>query len=245
MATYTMKMAASAAAMLLAGSASADISSVVFGITATLDNGNGPSYPLQIELDPNGIDPDGNYQWTLAAPIDVNDDNGQNVFTLDGAAVTIFADPSVALNFQVVAGMQNTVFSIDSANLSFAAIPNAIGRATAAVTVTDLNGDGATFTPMGPGGAYGSFYNGASNTFQELLTSPITAPALSSATSTDTYPAVGYVNINDTLTDIESDWNFTLSAGDLASGTSEFEVIPAPASAVLGLAALAGLRRRR
>ena len=38
---------------------------------------------------------------------------------------------------------------------------------------------------------------------------------------------------------------FSLSAGDLAAGTSEFEVIPAPASAVLGLTALVGLRRRR
>lgn len=233
-----------AAAALLAGSASADISSVVFSITATLDNGNGPSYPLEIELDPNGIDGNGDYQWTLANPIDVNDGNGQNVFTLDGAGVTIFADPSVALNFNVIAGMQNTVFTVDSAVLGFAPLANAVGRATAAVSVTDLNGDGATFSPTGTG-AYGSYYNGGGTLFQELLPGAVVAAANSTATASDVFPAVGYQNIGTTLTDIQSDWNFTLSAGDLASGTSEFEVIPAPASAVLGLAALAGLRRRR
>lgn len=233
-----------AAAALLAGSASADISSIVFSITATLDNGNGPSYPLNIELDPSGVDANGNYQWQLASPVDVVDDQDQNVFTLGEAGVTIFADPSVALNFQVLAGMQNTVFNVDSAVLSFAPLANSVGRATASVSVTDLNGDGASFTPVGSG-AYASYYNGGGTLFQELINAPVIAGANSTATSNDTFPAAGFTNIGTTLNDIQSDWNFTLSAGDLASGTSEFEVIPAPASAVLGLAALAGLRRRR
>ncbi|GAB5496180.1 MAG: hypothetical protein Phyf2KO_12600 [Phycisphaerales bacterium] len=233
-----------AAAALLAGSASADISSVVFSITATLDNGNGPSYPLNIELDPSGVDANGDYQWTLANPIDVDDGNGQNVFTLDSAGITIIADPVIDLNFNVIAGMANTVFSVDSAVLSFAPLGSTIGRATAAVSVTDLNGDGASFTPVG-GGAYGAFYNGGGTLFQELISSTVTADPFSTATANDVFPAVGYQSIGTTLTDIQSEWNFTLSAGDVASGTSSFEVIPAPASAVLGLAALAGLRRRR
>ena len=140
--------------------------------------------------------------------------------------------------------MQNTVFTVDSAVLGFAPLANAVGRATAAVSVTDLNGDGASFTPTGTG-AYGSYYNGGGTLFQELLPGAVVAAANSTATASDVFPAVGYQSIGTTLTDIQSDWNFTLSAGDLASGTSEFEVIPAPASAVLGLAALAGLRRRR
>ena len=144
----------------------------------------------------------------------------------------------------MIAGQQNTVFTIDSAVLSFAPLANSIGRATAGVSVTDLTGDGATFTPWA-GGAYRSYYNGGGTNFQNLIQSPIVAAANSSASTSDTFPAVGYQNIGTTLTDIESEWQFTLSAGDLASGTSEFEVIPAPASVVLGLTALVGLRRRR
>ncbi|PHQ80437.1 MAG: hypothetical protein COB69_06005 [Phycisphaera sp.] len=234
-----------------AGSASADISATVFTITATLDNGAGPSYMFDVAYDPSNLDGNGNFLWVLGDAVDVVDGNGINVFTLDGASVRIFDDSregmgvshSVALNFQVVAGMSNTVFSVDSAVLSFAALSNSLGRATAAVTLTDLNGDGATYTPAAVG-AYSAFYNTGTN-FQDLITSPVTAAANSTTITDDVFPATGFANIGTTLTDIEASWNFTLSAGDLAAGTSNFEVIPAPASAVLGLVALAGLRRRR
>ncbi|HED53142.1 MAG TPA: hypothetical protein ENJ00_02950 [Phycisphaerales bacterium] len=224
----------------MVGTASADISAVVFNITATTPSG---SYPFEVMLDPGDVDANGNYHWALDGPVSVNDETGQQVFELQGADITIFADPSVSLNFNVLASQQNTVFSVNSAVLSFAALPNAIGRATAAVSVTDLNGDGATFTPTGAG-AYSSFYNGATP-FQDLIGNVITAPAFGSNADSAVFPNAGYANIGATLTDISSTWNFTLSAGDLASGTSEFEVIPAPASTVLGLIALAGLRRRR
>lgn len=223
-----------------AGTASADISSVVFNITAEV---NGNSYPWSVELNPSDVDGDGNYFWQLAEPVHVMD-GADEIFELSSASITVIADPMVSLNFNVVAGQQNTVFTVNSAVLSFAPLANAVGRATAAVSVSDLTGDGATFTPWG-GGAHRSYYNGGGNTFQELIASPIVAGSLSSASSSDTFPAVGYQSIGTTLTDIESEWVFTLSAGDLASGTSEFEVIPAPASMVLGLAAMAGLRRRR
>ncbi len=223
-----------------AGTASADISSVVFNITAEV---NGNSYPWSVTLNPGDVDANGDYFWQLEEEVHVMDGTDE-IFALTGASVTIFADPSVALNFNVIAGQQNTVFTIDSAVLSFAPLANSVGRATAGVSVTDLTGDGATFTPWA-GGAYRSYYNGGGTNFQNLIQSPIVAAANSSASTSDTFPAVGYQNIGTTLTDIESEWQFTLSAGDLASGTSEFEVIPAPASVVLGLTALVGLRRRR
>jgi len=224
----------------MTGTASADISAVVFNITATTPSG---SYPFEVMLDPSDVDENGDYFWNLGGPVGINDETGAQVFELQDASINIFADPSVSLNFNVLASQQNTVFSVNSAMLSFAALPNAIGRATAAVVVTDLNGDGATFTPTGAG-AYSSFYNG-SNGFQDLIGNVVTAAPHSTGTSDETFPTTGFANIGTTLTDISSDWNFTLSAGDLASGTSNFEVIPAPASTVLGLIALAGLRRRR
>lgn len=241
---------ATAALIAAAGSASADISSTVFSITATLDNGAGPSYTFDVDYNPSNHDGDGNFFWTLGDSVNIVDDNDQSVFTLDAATVRIensregtFPSQLLSLDFQVLAGAQNTVFSVDSAVLSFAALSNSAGRASAAVTVTDLNGGGATYTPQGAG-AYGSYYNGGTN-FQNLIGSPIVAADFSTAASNETFPAVGFSSIGPALTDITSDWNFTLSAGDLAAGTSEFEVIPAPASAVLGLVALTGLRRRR
>ena len=240
----TPKRGVALAALALAvsaGTAAADISSVVLNITAQLENGS--TYPWSVTLNPGDVDGNGNYFWQLEEEVHVRD--GENeIFALTDASVTIFADPSVALNFNVIAGMQNTVFTVNSAVLSFAPLANSVGRATAAVSVTDLTGDGATFTPWA-GGAYRSYYNGGANNFQNLVDSPIVAGPFSSASSSDTFPAIGYQNIGTTLTDIESEWQFTLSAGDLASGTSEFEVIPAPASVALGLTALVGLRRRR
>jgi len=237
----TLKRGALASVVLAAGSASADISSVIFTITAEV---NSNSYSWDAQLDPGGVDANGNYYWQLANPVEVYD-GSDLIFELGSATITIIADPMVSLNFQVLAGQQNTVFTIDSANLSFTPFGGVIGRATAAVSVTDLNGDGATFTPWGPG-AYRARYNGASSTFQNLIGAPIVAPAFGSASSSDTFPGVGYAPIPGVISDIESAWRFTLSAGDLASGTSEFEVIPAPASAtLLGLGALAAMRRRR
>jgi len=251
MTSKTTKSGVALAAFALiaaAGSASADISSTVFSITATLDNGAGPSYTYDVKYNPSNQD-GGNFMWSLGDSVNIVDDNDQNVFTLDAASVRIENNregfgPSqlLSLNFQVLAGAQNTVFSVDSAVLSFAAISNAQGRASAAVTVTDINGGGATYTPMGAG-AYGAYYNG-SNLFQNLI-GTVTADPFSTGDSNEAFPAVGFTGIGASLTDIQSDWNFTLSAGDIAAGTSEFEIIPAPATAVLGLAGLAGLRRRR
>lgn len=229
-----------AALAMVAGTASGDISSIVFSITAELPNGS--VYPWSVQLDPSEVDSNGDYSWRLAQAVSVMDGD-TTIFTLDEASLQIIADPQVSLSFNVIAGQQNTVFTVNSAVLSFAPLANAVGRATAEVNVTDITGDGATLTPWGSG-AYRSRYNGGT-TFQNLIGAPIVAAPFSSANSNQAFPAVGYHNIGTTLTDIESQWRFTLSAGDVASGTSEFEVIPAPASAVLGLVGLAGLRRRR
>ena len=200
---------ATAALIAAAGSASADISSTVFSITATLDNGAGPSYTFDVDYNPSNHDGDGNFFWTLGDSVDVLDDNNQSVFTLDAATVRIensregaFPSQLLSLDFQVLAGAQNTVFSVDSAVLSFAALSQSAGRASAAVTVTDLNGGGATYTPQGAG-AYGSYYNGGTN-FQNLIGSPIVAADFSTAASfNETFPAVGFSRTSGpALTDI-------------------------------------------
>lgn len=227
------------AVLAAAGTASADISSIVFSITAEV---NGNSYPWSVELNPSEVDGNGDYFWSLSNPVHVMDGDA-TIFTLGQASIQIIADPSVSLSFNVIAGQQNTVFTVNSALLSFAPLADSVGRATAEVNVTDITGDGATLTPLGSG-AYRSFYNGGTS-FQNLIDTPIVALAHDSNSSSQSFPLAGFHNIGTTLTDIEAQWKFSLTAGDIASGTSEFTVIPAPASAALGLVALAGLRRRR
>jgi uncharacterized protein (TIGR03382 family) len=150
-----------------------------------------------------------------------------------------------------MAGAMDTEFTITSALLSFGTpIDPASGRATAAVTVTDLLGNGAQLTGLGPGGgAYVAGYNGlvpGGSTFAELIPS-LAAPAFSSNAVDSDFPGGGaFAAIAGGVNDMSAQFNFTLSANDLASGTSNFEIIPAPATmALLGVGALLGRRRRR
>ncbi|GJM19449.1 MAG: hypothetical protein DHS20C14_16620 [Phycisphaeraceae bacterium] len=148
---------------------------------------------------------------------------------------------TVNLGFNVAAGFLNTAFSIDATDLAFAPINSVTGSASAAVSLTSTNfGVDATLSPDA-GGAYSAKYNGGS-IFSDLFTSALTSPSFSTTPYSDSAsgPIAGSV------TDIDAQWNFTLSALDLASGTSTFTVVPAPASvAVLGLGGLVAVRRRR
>jgi len=152
---------------------------------------------------------------------------------------------TVSLNFNVAAGGANTVFGISSglANVGYA---TAMGRASAAVSVTDTTGNGATLSPDG-GSMYTAMYNGApGSAFANLLGSGVNAGAFSTATANAEFPGGGnYAAIGGAVADISAQWTFAVSALDLAAGTSVFTVVPAPGSvALLGLAGLA-IRRRR
>lgn len=246
MAMNTLKRGAAALLAIVAGTASADISTEIFRITAQLSDGR--EYSWHQDLNEGDIDPNGNYSWTLPDMVEVMDEQNNLVFRLESASLGIIADPVVSLNFGVVAGQQNTVFTISSANLSFAPIASAVGRASAAFSALDQNGDGVTFTPWA-NGAYTSQYNAASSTFQNLFNAPLNNPvAFGAVNSNEDFPLVGFAPIVGAVADIESAWRFTLSAGDLAAGTSSFEVVPVPApatAALLGLGVIASGRRRR
>jgi hypothetical protein len=152
---------------------------------------------------------------------------------------------TVSLNFNVAAGALNTVFQVSSGSVG-AAYPTALGRASAAVTLTDTTGDGATLAPDGTS-IYSAYYNGLGGSlFAGLLNAPVAAGAFSTVTAEAESPnGGGFSGIAGAVTDISADWTFAVSAFDVASGTSVFTVIPAPGSlALLGLAGLAARRRR-
>lgn len=168
------------------------------------------------------------------------------------SSIEYVVDPIVNLSFSVAAGNSTTVFMIGSALLSFPTISAAEARASVGFSVTDFfGGDGATLTGIGghSGTAgYVAQYNGFAGTnsgtsFAEVLPSVVAAPFLT-GTDSATVPASGYTPIG-SASDMSSLVAFTLTAGDFASGTSTFEIIPEPTTGFLLLVAAGTLFARR
>ena len=226
--------------------ANADLSTDVFTLNANVGGEHGS---FIASVDDGYFDNDGNFYWTLEAAVDIYSDNGMMLATLSTASLIVIADPIISMNFNVQATNQNTIFTVTSGLLSFSEISNPLGAASAGVSVTDINGDGATLTPDGSS-IYASRYNGDypnGTPFADLLADPITAGAFQSGTDDDDYPGGGsFANIGVPVDSMSAAWTFTLSAFDVASGTSTFTIVPTPAGlGLLGVAGLGVLRRRR
>lgn len=221
--------------------ANADLSGEAFHITAS--NGNG-SASYDAPLSDLTYDQGSNtYSWSLTAPVDLTNDNGDVIATLNSANVYIAGDPATNWGFAVQAGSSDTTFSISSAVISFGAIQHPQGQAGAAFTITDVNHDGATLSTGKTGKAYNATYNG-STTFADLV-SGFSANSGNSKSSSENEPPSGFDNIGTPVTSIQSSAYFTLTANDLASGTNGFEVIPEPSTlALVALGALSMFRRR-
>jgi len=199
-------------------------------------------------LIPLGMEKADQLTWGLPATAAVRTGDGELIGAVEYMDVVMNGDPAVALNFAFVAGAATTNFSITSALVSFAPINNPQAYATAALTVTDHDMDGASATGMLNGKVFEFMYNGSS-TFAELVDPVSASPASSNVGSerSPAYPTI-WATIPGSVSTIQSKFDFNLSANDAASATSYFEVVvpePAALSLLLIGGGLALIRRRR
>jgi hypothetical protein len=250
------KLTVLSAALFSGAAAWADISDVIFRISATNDNGT--SVFEAIVDDPSN--PYGYGYWNADYSVytwqmtqDVPLSNGAIIMAHDGATasgVTVHNDPMINMGFAVQAGPSATTFTIDSALLSFTPIPSAVGSANAVYTVTDVTPGGVTLTGNGPtGGAYLAQFNGfvpGGTTFTEQIAS-VSAPSGGSNSASFNDPGIGHRPIggSGTASDMSASARFTLSRFDLASGTTNYEIVPEPTTALLLLPLAAFALRRR
>ncbi|MHC4414095.1 MAG: PEP-CTERM sorting domain-containing protein [Planctomycetota bacterium] len=234
---------------LVGSGARAEFSPVVFDVQASSSLGTGY---FQVMFEQGEFDPvSGRFEWTLQAPLVIQDEiTGASIATLAAASVSYVEDPVVNVSFDVFAGAADTLFLIGSGLLGFGPIDPAQGRASAAMTATDVNDNGAVLTGTGPGGmAYLAQYNGivpGGTTFAALIPG-VVAPAGESRSEFANFPGGGaFMDIPDPVVDMSALFSFTLTTNDFASGTSNYEIIPEPgAITLLALGIGVGVIRRK
>jgi len=192
-------------------------------------------------------------RWRLEKALEVKSQHGAVLATIDDLDVDVEGDPKVSLSFAVTAGPAGSNFSITSTTVSFAPLGSPLAFATAAVTVTDEDSNGAVATGLFPGGKiYQARYNSPAVAWADLIASPVVVAPDDSLTAQGRRPTPsGREAMPGTVYSIASEFRFNLSPNDSASGTSTFDVlIPLPSAAygitaLLSCMGLARLRRQR
>lgn len=266
-------LAALAAAALFAGSAfAAQISENIFVITAQQGTESttwffsepggvqGSSYDWALDSDvaiggegsgfgtlQGGINPETSLPYTSVSI-------GTPAGAGGGGSALASGSYVVNLNFAVSAGAADTTFTVSSAVVTLdSPMSGAEGRASAGFGVTDssLNFANGSMTSSGllPGmyrAQTNGIFPGASTFYDGFSGTSITTPGdFTSANDSFDFPGAGsYAAIAGTVTDMSSIISFTLTAGDQGNGTSTFEIVPEPTSALLLVVGLGLIRRR-
>lgn len=222
------------------------ITAVSNGVTGTVS---------ELIPDSGGSDPQ---FWSLSSPSPwtIMDSSGSvELGTIDSMSITLFADPEVDLTFSLRNGdrVNPTAFSIQTTTIQFAPIFQPEALAAASISITDGLGSPAGVAVTG-GFPDGKLYQARYSTDELINTGTAFANLVSSLsvpfgqTLSEDKPGGGlYSSISGPVYMMEAEYRFTLSAGDQASGTSAFIIVPEPCTLLLGVAGagIAMLRRRR
>lgn len=227
----------------------AGLSDLVLDIQVSNSQGSGSYQVFKSSLiwDPENQE----WWWDYSDNIDIMDGTGLiTLATITDLTLSYIQDPQVTFGFTVQAGAFDTTFSLTSGLLSFPALDPAEGLASAGLLITDTNSNGATLTGLHTGGgAYAAQYNGLApggTTFTELLTSSLIATTDGTNSANQEFPGGGlFAAIDVPVTNISAQFSFLLTAGDLASGSSNFNVVPAPGGVALLILMLTGVARKR
>jgi hypothetical protein len=220
-------------------------------VGGTVDIG-GYTIPFDLAIQTNdwvvstGSDGQPVYTWTTNNISIVH--GSTTLANFDTISVVADLDPAVQLIFAVNNLTANVgTFTLNSSVVGFSPLVNPSGFASAGLTLTDNNSDGGTLTGLYSGGkAYEADYNGSA-VFSDNV-STFTSPVDNTITASERVPGIGNNVISGSVSNIESQFSFTLSGYDSASGTSNFKIIPEPSTialALLGLGATALIRKRR
>ncbi|MFH1749186.1 MAG: hypothetical protein ABIG44_19315 [Planctomycetota bacterium] len=234
--------------MAIASIATADLSDIVFSVEACL--GGVCTGFFNVTQEDGTWDGD-TFTWQLDGIVEITDEYGTVVGILgsdnpdEPTFVVFHNDPQVNLGFAMQAGSMDTTFTIRSALLEFDTILNAQGQASVGVNVSDVMGDGATMVGAGPDDrVYLAQYN------QFVPNGTTFATLIDGVTVTEPFDTVsvddetGWQPITGAVDNMSSQIMLTLSAFDMASGTSNFEIIPEPASLLMLVFGVALARRR-
>jgi hypothetical protein len=203
------------------------------------------SYPVTVSVQCGSDRVDVVFTEPVLTQVEVLDASNNCLAKIDELEFTYQDDPLVNLRFSVEAGSGDTTFTINSSVVGFTPMtdPNAV--ASSSLTLTDVDGNGATLTGLEAGDkAYRAIYNGGASWAYLNPTYSVTEP-FGGDVESNRQPISGLQPVVDTLTSIQSEYMFTLSANDLASGTSTFNlaapVVPEPLSFVAVLTGLVGI----
>ena len=207
-----------------------------------------------VTVDKTGGSADELYQ--LASPVTLVGSKVGVLGTIEGLAVKFLGDPVVSVSFAVTAGAVPTAFTFTSAKLTFPVLDtDVVGAASAGVTVTDLDSNGAWLSGAFEGGkAYEALYFTPAQTVFARLVNGAAAGPDDSGTSRG---RSGPTPIAGSVSGIQAAFSFVLSANDMGSGTSSFNVtgtsggppvVPLPPAVWSGMAMMGlvvGARVRR
>ena len=169
------------------------------------------------------------FSWQLANPIAMRDPVTQElVATLLDATFDVNGGTDIALNCTIQAAARDATITIRSSQIELGEPMDSSGqyaRATAAISVTDVDGNGAFVRGVGtPGtGAFRARFNDGAQNFTTLVAF-VFAGGGSTASGFQNDPAFGFRPVAGPLVQsMENYLSFTLTKNDLASATTTFE----------------------